>query len=337
LFERLAVLWVVGTALQAASSPAATLNRFTFTQTEMAVPIRIVLYAADDTTAATAARAGFSRFHDLNAAMSDYDPQSELRRLCDTSYEGKPIHVSDDLWRVLVRAIDVAKRSDGAFDVTVGPLVHLWRNARRTKELPSPKSIEAAKSRVGYQWVRLHSDQQAVELLRPTMRLDLGGIAKGYAVDEALRAIRKHGITRVMVEAGGNIGLGDPPPGRRGWRIGIAPPDAKSPPREYLSLARVAISTSGDMWQYAVIGGVRYSHLIDPHTGMALTDRSSVTVVGPDGLSTDGLSAAVAILGPQQGVKLVEATPGTAAFIVRLVDGQEQTYRSRKWKDLERE
>ena len=336
MIGRLAVLWVVGTALQTTSSAAAALNRFEFTQTEMAVPIRIVLYAADDTTAAAAARAAFSRFHDLNASMSDYDPQSELRRLCYASSEGRAVWVSDDLWRVLVRAIELAKRSDGAFDVTVGPLVHLWRNARRTKELPSPKSIQAAKSRVGYQWVRLHPDRQAVELLRPKMRLDLGGIAKGYAVDEALKAIRKRGITRAMVEAGGNIGLGDPPPGRPGWRIGIAPPDAHSPAREYLSLARVAISTSGDLWQYAVIGGVRYSHLIDPHTGMALTDHGSVTVVGRDGLSTDGLSSAVAILGPEKGLKLVDNTPGAAAFIVRVVDGQQRTYQSRRWKELQK-
>ncbi len=327
---------LVGVALQAGLSAAATLNRFEFTQTEMAVPIRIVLYAADDTTAAAAARAAFSRFHELNASMSDYDPQSELRRLCDASSEGKPVRVSDDLWRVLVRALDLSKRSDGAFDVTVGPVVHLWRNARRTKELPSPKSIRAALSRVGYRWVRLHPRQQAVELLRPKMRLDLGGIAKGYAVDQALSAIRKRGITRVMVEAGGNIGLGDPPPDRPGWRIGIAPPDAHSPARQYLSLSRVAISTSGDLWQYAVIGGVRYSHLIDPRSGMALTDHGSVTVVGRDGLSSDGLSSAVAVLGPEKGLKLVEDTPGAAAFIVRVVGGQARTYPSRRWKDLER-
>ncbi len=334
---RLVVTWVLGVALQATSSAAATEKRFEFTQTEMAVPIRIVLYAADDTTAAAAARAAFSRFHDLNASMSDYDPQSELRRLCDTSSEGKPVRVSADLWRVLVRSIELSQRSNGAFDITVGPVVHLWRNARRTKELPSPKSIQAALSRVGYRYVRLHAEQHAVELLRPKMRLDLGGIAKGYAVDEAMKAIRKRGITRVMVEAGGNIGLGDPPPDRPGWRIGIAPPDAHSPARQYLSLSRVAISTSGDLWQYAVIGGVRYSHLINPHTGMALTDHSSVTVVGPDGLSTDGLSSAVAILGPEKGLKLVEDTPAAAAFIVRMVDGQERTHQSRRWKELDRQ
>jgi FAD:protein FMN transferase len=328
---------LIGMAFQATSSAAATLSRFEFTQTEMAVPIRIVLYATDDSTAAAAARAAFSRFHELNASMSDYDPQSELRRLCDTSSEGKPVRVSDDLWRVLVRGRQLSQRSQGAFDVTIGPLVHLWRNARRTKDLPSPKSIQTALSRVGYQWLRLHPEQHAVELLRPKMRLDLGGIAKGYAVDEALRAIQKRGIARVMVEAGGNIGLGDPPPDRTGWRIGIAPPDAHSPARQYLSLAHTAISTSGDLWQYAVINGVRYSHLVNPRTGMALTDHSSVTVVGPDGLSTDGLSSAVAILGPEKGLKLIEDTPGAAAFIVRLADGRQRTYQSQRWKELDQQ
>jgi FAD:protein FMN transferase len=332
---RLVIMWLAGMALQAGPSVASTLQRFEFTQTEMAVPIRIVLYASDDATAAAAAKAAFARFHDLNAILSDYDPQSELRRLCDTSSEGKAVRVSDDLWRVLVRARELSDRSDGAFDVTIGPVVRLWRSARRTKELPAPQSLQAALSRVGYRWVRLHPEQQSVELLRPKMRLDLGGIAKGYAVDEAMKALRNRGITRMMVEAGGNIGLGDPPPERSGWRIGIAPPDVHSPARQYLRLARVAISTSGDLWQNAVIAGVRYSHLIDPRTGMALTDRSSVTVVGSDGLSTDGLSSAVAVLGPEKGLKLIESTPGAAAFIVRVIDGKERTYESRKWRELD--
>ena len=279
----------------------AGVERFELSQTEMAIPIRIVLYTVDNATAAKAAEAAFSRFHQLNAVFSDYDPQSELRRLCDTSGGGKAVHVSDDLWRVLVRAQQLSERSQGAFDATIGPVVHLWRSARQTKELPSPESIQKALARVGYRFVRLDPQQQTVELLKPNMRLDLGGIAKGYAVDEAMSVLREHGITRMLIDAGGNLGLGDPPPEKPGWRIGVAPPDAHSPPREYLWLSRVALSTSGDLWQYALINGTRYSHLIDPHTGMALMDHSSVTVVGPDGLSTDGLSCAVAILGPERG------------------------------------
>ncbi len=332
---RLMIAWLLlGVGIPAAGFAEPALKRFEFTRTEMAIPIRIVQYAGDNATAWKAAQAAFSRFHQLNAIFSDYDPQSELRRLCDTSVEGKPVRVSDDLWRVLVRALELSDQSGGAFDVTIGPAVHLWRSARRTKELPSPESLHRALSRVGYRFVRLDRQQQAVELLRPNMRLDMGGIAKGYAVDEAMAVLRKHGITRAMVEAGGNIGLGDPPPERPGWRIGIAPPDVRSPPGEYLWLSRCAVSTSGDMWQYAIIAGTRYSHLIDPTTGMALTDHSSVTVVGPDGLSTDGVSSAAAILGPQKGLALVENTPKAAAFIVRIIDGQQKTYESKRWKEL---
>ncbi len=332
----LLAMCLLAAGFSAIASAAPVIDRFEFVQTEMAVPIRIVLYAPDNATAAAAAREAFLRFHELNARLSDYDPNSELRRLCDTSSEGKPIRVGDDLWRVLVRSLELSEQSEGAFDVTVGPLVHLWRNARHTKELPTAESLAAARARVGYRFVRLDAKRHTVELLRPKMRLDLGGIAKGYAVDEAMRAIRRQGITRMMVEAGGNIALGDSPPEKPGWRIGIAPPDAKSPPRQYLWLSRVAISTSGDLWQYAVIGGVRYSHLIDPKTGMALTDHCSVTVVGPDGLSTDGVSSAVAILGPEKGLKLIENTPGTAALIVRMVAGKQQIHQSRKWKELQR-
>jgi FAD:protein FMN transferase len=339
---RLIVVWLlcVGPSAAATAEPVApaepVLKRFEFSHTEMATRIRIILYAIDDATASKAAGAAFSRFHDLNAILSDYDPQSELRRLCHTSARGETVRVSDDLWRVLVRAEELSERSAGAFDVTIGPVVKLWRSARHTKELPSPTSLQAALSRVGYRSVRLSKDQQAVELLKPNMHLDLGGIAKGYAVDEAMVVLRKHGITRMMIEAGGNIGLGDPPPERPGWRIGIAPAAPQSPPRLYLWLSRTALSTSGDMWQYAIIDGTRYSHLIDPRTGMALTDHSSVTVVGPDGLSTDGLSSAVAILGPEKGLDLIENTPEAAAFILQVIDGKEKMYESQRWKELSR-
>jgi FAD:protein FMN transferase len=331
---RLLVALILGMELTAVAYADSTASRFDVTQIEMAVPIRIVLYASDNAIASAAARAAFARFHALGVVMSDYDPDSELRRLCDTSSGGKPVHVSDDLWRVLERALQLSERSDGAFDATIGPLVRLWRSARHTKELPLAESLAAARAKVGYRFIRMDPKQRTVELLRPNMRLDLGGIAKGYAVDEAMKALRDRGITRMMVEAGGNIGLGDPPPGKRGWRIGVAPPDVGRPPREYLSLACTAISTSGDLWQHVTIGGVRYSHLVNPITGMALTDRASVTVVGPDGLSTDGLSSAAAILGPENGMALIESTPGAAGLMIRVVNGKEQVYVSRRWKEL---
>jgi thiamine biosynthesis lipoprotein len=310
------------------------LSRYEFEQVEMAVPIRAVLYAADRETAAAAANAAFARIHRLNIVMSDYDETSELRRLCDTAGEGKAVAVSADLWRVLVCAQEISGRCDGAFDVTVGPVVRLWRQARRLHELPSSERLRAARQLVGYRNIRLDAEHRTVELLRPGMRLDLGGIAKGFAVAEALEILKKKGISRAMVEAGGDMALGDPPPGKPGWRIGIAPPDPKSPPRFSLWLSNTKVSTSGDMWQYVEIGGKRYSHVVDPRTGRALTDHCNVTVIHADGTTADALSKAVGVLGPQQGIKLIDETAGAAAFVVRAPAGGPQKFESKRWKEL---
>jgi thiamine biosynthesis lipoprotein len=312
------------------------LGRFQFTRTEMAVPIKVVLYASDGAAASRAAEAAFARIHQLNGILSDYDAESELRRLGHAAAEGKAVPVSEDLWRVLSEAQALSRRSGGAFDVTVGPVVRLWRRARRRHRLPSPDQLQRARELVGYQLIRLDPRRHAVELLKPGMQLDLGGIAKGYAVDEALAVLRKSGIRRALVDAGGDIALGDPPPGKPGWRIGIAPLEPDGPPSRFLWLSRTGIATSGDTWQYVEIGGRRYSHIVDPHTGLGLTDHSSVTVVAPTGMLADGLASAVSVLGPQKGVKLIEESPGTAALIVRAPEGKVETYQSSHWKDLPR-
>jgi thiamine biosynthesis lipoprotein len=320
-------------AAPASGEPA--LSRFEFHQVEMAVPIKVVLYTADPATATKAARAAFDRIHALNAIMSDYDATSELRRLGETAGQGKSVPVSPDLWKVLAYSQQLSARSQGAFDVTVGPVVRLWRRARRQGELPSAAALEAAQAVVGYRLLRLDAQRQAVELLKPGMRLDLGGIAKGYALDEALAALRRSGVTRAMVEAGGDIRLGDPPPDAPGWRVGIPPLDSPTgPPSGYLVLARVAVSTSGDAMQFLQIGQTRYSHVVDPRTGVGLTDHCRVIVVAPEGMAADGLTKAVAVLGHQRGLRLIDQTPQTAAQVTRAPHSQIEQYESVRWKDL---
>jgi thiamine biosynthesis lipoprotein len=244
------------------------------------------------------------------------------------------VAVSDDLWRVLRRARRVAELSDGAFDVTVGPVVRLWRRARRQHELPSPERLAEARKLVGYRLVRLIPDGHKVELLKPGMLLDLGGIAKGDACDQALAVLEKQGLHRAMIEAGGDVVLGDPPPGKPGWIVGVCSPTTDSPPARYLSLARVAVDTSGDAFQHVDLGGRRYSHILDPRTGMALTDGSKVTVVAPNGLTGDPLTKAVLVLGPQRGLKVIEETPGAAAWLLRAPEGKVETFESSRWKQL---
>ena len=330
----LAAAWLPGAAILVRPASGAPWSRFHFAQTEMAVPMEVTLYAADSAAATAAAQAAFARIHQLNAVMSDYDPQSELCRLSDSAGGGVAIAVSDELWKVLSQAQAISQRSGGAFDVTVGPVVRLWRRARRRKELPSPSQIKAALALVDYHSMRLDPQHHRVELLRKGMRLDLGGIAKGYAMGEALALLRARGVPAAMVHGGGDMALGDPPPGKPGWRVGIAPLDVNAPASFYLWLSRCAVSTSGDAWQFVEIGGRRYSHIVDPHTGLGLVDHSMVTLVGPDSMLTDGLTKAILVEGPEKGLRLVEATPGLAAYILRCPQGKTETYQSSRWKQL---
>ncbi len=328
----LLIVWMLGVGAPAAQPEKQELSRFQFTRTEMAVPITIVLYWSDSATATRAAEAAFAKIHRLTAILSDYDPQSELRRLENTASGGKAVPVSPDLWHVLSHAQALAERSGGAFDVTVGPVVRLWRRARRRGRLPPPELLDSARSLVGYRLIRLNRKDRTVELLKTDMRLDLGGIAKGYVVDEAFKVLKEFGISRALIDAGGDIALGDPPPEMPGWRIGVARLKADGAASRVISLSNRAVATSGDTWQYVEIDGRRYSHIVDPRTALGLVDRSSVTVVARDGITADGLASAVSVLGPEDGIKLIETTPDAAALIVRATQGKIETYRSSRWK-----
>src|SRR4051812_15617110 len=191
-------LWLC-TSCASAPNPTEMLQRFEYEEAHMNLPFRLVFYAPGKAEADRAARDAFERIEDLNRSMSDYDPESELSRLSRSSGQGSAVPVSADLWRVLKRAHDLSEESHGAFDVTVGPYVNLWRQARRTHRLPDPTRLAQAGRSVGYEKMRLIPASRAVELLAPEMRLDLGGIAKGYALDEALKILQKHGIQRALV------------------------------------------------------------------------------------------------------------------------------------------
>ena len=170
------------------------LQRFVFEKAEMGLPFRITLYAADEAAARAAADAGFARVAEMNAVFSDYEPDSEVSRLSRTHNEWVP--VSTELWRVLEHGQKLAEKTDGAFDITIGPLVNTWRRARRKKEMPSPELLAEMRARVGWRKLELDPERKAARLLAPDMRIDLGGIAKGYAIDAALAVVMKRGLTR---------------------------------------------------------------------------------------------------------------------------------------------
>ena len=311
------------------------LEKFVFEKAEMGLPFRISLYAPDQATAKAAADAAYDRIAVLNSILSDYDSDTELSRLSMTSGQNKVVPVSSTLWKVLWRAQEFAQRTDGAFDITVGPLVNLWRRARRMQEMPSPEMIAQMKARVGYKNLRLDPEHHTAELLVPDMRLDLGACAKNFAIDEAVALLKERGITRALVGGSGDMTASDAPPGQPGWRIEIAPLDAPdAPPAEIIYLKNRSIATSGDMFQRVELGGKRYSHIVDPHTGIGLTNHALVSIVAPDGMTANGLSTSVCVLGVEKGLKLVEETPGAAAHIVDKPGEKIEFVESSRWKDV---
>jgi thiamine biosynthesis lipoprotein len=294
------------------------LVRHEFRQPHMGTEFKLVLYTNDADSARRASDAAFARIVALDLALSDYNPESELMRLCDRA-GGPPVPVSDDLFRVLQRAVDVAEQSGGAFDPTIQPVVRLWRRARRQKRFPDRGALERARALVGYRNVRLDPAARTVQLLKRGMKLDLGGIAKGFTADEAIATLKRMGVDRALVAASGDIAVSGPPPGESGWRVGIGPVErSDAPPGYFVRLRDAAVSTSGDAEQFVELDGVRYSHIVDPRTGVGVVDRASVTVVAHDGLTADSLDTAVYVLGPELGLPLVEATPEAAALFVRV-------------------
>jgi FAD:protein FMN transferase len=276
----------------------------------------ITLYATNGTIAHDAARAAFDRVAALEQKMSDYRADSELNLLCEKPV-GQPIAISPDLFDIFEKAQHISDLSNGAFDITVGPFVRLWRFSRKRKALPSASEVLQARAAVG--WKNLHLDRRhhTATLLVPNMRLDLGGIAKGYAADEALRVLKSHGIDRSMIAASGDFAIGRPPPNRPGWKIGITAMDEHQNRAErFLLLHDCGISTSGDTEQAIEIGGVRYSHIVDPHTGLGLTNRIQASVVAPNATLTDALATTVCVLGIERSRTVIGRVRNAGALIL---------------------
>ncbi len=310
LLNVLSAWWVVGVVGRAAE---AGIKRYERRERHMGTEFEITLYAEDDEVARQAWEAAFARIGQLDDRLSNYRSASELSRLSNSSPHTAGVPVSDDLWRVLQSADRVSRLSEGAFDVTVGPLSKLWRRARRDRRWPDPQRLAQARASVGYQQVKFDPAHESVRLKAANMLLDLGGIAKGYALDQALMQLRQHGVARGLINGGGDIMAGDPPPGKAGWQVGVAGLRADDPIEQWLTVHNSAVATSGDLWQFVEIDGQRYSHLIDPRTGIGLTERSSVTVIAPTGIQADAWASALSVMGSGPGFRVFRQFSATEA------------------------
>jgi thiamine biosynthesis lipoprotein len=294
-----------------------TLERHEFTQAQMGTEFRIVVYGDDFDRSTAAARRAFDRVTALNDIFSDYEYDSELSRLSRTAGSGNAIPLSRPLWNVLERANRLARETDGAFDVTVGPATSLWRKARREKKFPEERLLELVRGRIGHPHLQLNAGDRTATLTAPGMRLDLGAIAKGYALDAALESLAEDGFDRALVGAGGDVALGDPPPGEPGWTIELESPAGAS---TRIALSNCGFATSGDLYQFVELDGVRYSHIVDPRTGIGLTHSARVTVIAPDATTADSLSTALSVLEAEKGIAILEQHRGAEARIVWRAD-----------------
>jgi len=303
---------------------AATLERYEFRQAHMGTHFKLILYAPDSDLASQAAKAAFDRIERLEETLSDYRLDNELARV-NANASKAPQVVSSDLLIATTRALELSRRTSGCFDITVRPLVRLWRRAREDRKLPTDKEIQEALGKVGFSNVLLNERTGSIRFRKAGMELDFGGIGKGFAADEVLKVVAGVGLQRVLVDAGGDIRVGQAPPGRDGWMVEI---DSPGDSAVELLLVDQAVATSGDKYQFVEIEGRRYSHIVDPRTGVGLRHSGTVTVFAQDATVADALSTALSVLPPEAGLRMIESMDGVEARIVRRLSGIEKTYLS---------
>lgn len=294
-------------------------TRYEYAESLMGTEFRIVVYASSASVADSASASAFAHARELEGRLSDWISDSELNRLSSLAGSDSCASASPDLLAVLSRAQHFAQLSGGSFDVTVGPLTRLWRRAIRRGELPHETALQNALESVGYQKLSVDTIRKCVHLSAPDMRLDLGGIAKGYAADEMLKTLRSQGLSMVLVDAGGDIVVGEPPPGNPGWRVETSTVgESGDIVSENVTVSNAAVASSGDRYRFLEVDAVRYSHLVDPLTGRGITARRLVTVVAPSGAEADALASAISVMG-SKGLRLADK-PGRGARLIELTD-----------------
>lgn len=303
-------------SLHASSQPAE--KRYTYTHPQMGTTFKVTFYARLDSINSQAlATELFSKIDSLNLIFSDYLPESELNRLCNQAGNLNWINISSDLWNILNQSNYFTQASYGAFDVSVGAITRLWRKARTMKELPDSASITSALRSTGHTCVQLNAKQQA-RIIQAGTRLDLGGIAQGYTADLCLKFLRSKGVRRALVDAGGDIAIGDPPPYSSGWLIYFPSySNDKTDHLDSLRLSNCGITTSGATTRYLEVNNIKYSHIIDPRTGWALTENYLVTVQAPNATIADAWATALNVLGSLGWESIRDEHPELNVWIIK--------------------
>lgn len=246
----------------------------------------------------------WERLGEIHWRMSSFNDISDVAKV-NNAYEN-PVEIGDDTYAVIKNSIMWHERTSRAFDITVWPLIHFWKERDRSKTLPAPEEVAAVRASLGVDKIRLLPDSH-VQITDPSLRIDLGGIAKGYAIDEAARILKENGFDQFLVDAGGDMYASGSNCRGLPWHLGIKDPRTKKQLLEIVALEDLAITTSGDYEQYVIIGNQKWSHIINPMTGYPQKGVVSASVIAPTAEEADALSTALTVLGPEKGVALIES------------------------------
>jgi thiamine biosynthesis lipoprotein len=293
----------------------------------MGTAVEITVSQVEPKTAEEAMEAAFQEVERINRLMSHYRPDSEVSQINRHAGQ-KEVRVSPETLGVIERALYFSRVSDGSFDITIGPVFRLW-NFREGK-IPGEGIVKENLERVDYRKIKIDRARSTVFLERARMELDLGAIAKGYAVDRACAVLKKSGIGNFLVNAGGDLKVGGEKEKGLPWTIGIQHPRLPSEFIAKLNPKDAGVATSGDYEKFFVIDGERYHHLLIPSTGMPARACQSVTILAPSAMDADALATTVFVLGPKKGFALIEKMPGVHAIIV---DRRGSVLLSSNWPD----
>ncbi len=295
---------------------SADLDHVTFSQRLMGTDVKIVLNYNKSSHLEAAVKEAYLEGNRLNLIFSDYIADSELSKFSrsSNSVSSEEIKLSKELFEVLKYCLKLSALSDGSFDPTLGPLTRLWRISRHQRLFPEQSKLANALARSGAKYLKLDENQQTGQLLAPNMILDLGGVAKGYIADRMLEVLQGYGFSRSLVDAGGDLRIGDAPLESAGWKIYIG--GRKHEKLTMLQLANCAVATSGDTKQFLKIKGTQYSHILDPRTGTGLTNQAQATVIAPTGMEADSLASTFLVTGFEKASTLINKTNASHLYFL---------------------
>ncbi len=303
------------------------ISKFTFQRPKMGSPFVITVFADDSLILLPIIEKAYLRVDSLNQIFSDYLESSEINTVCQKIQIWQPI--SEDLHHVLKISEIANKMSGGAFDITVGHIVKVWRKARKTKQMPDDATLQAALKKTGFRNIQIDANSPRMRFNTEGVLLDFGGIVKGFAAQEVVDILTKNGFPYCLVDAGGDLVAGKKPPMSSGWNIGVSLPNSDKKMMPYLlSIENQAVATSGDMYQFFEHEGKRYSHIVNPKTGLGLTHQRNVTVIAPDGATADWLATACSILRIRKAKRLIRKYPNSALLILENKKGKIKSVQS---------